>query len=523
MKKLNIYFGAFAIAVSSLALSSCNNDLELPPYENPAESGLGVGDGTWESPLQVWQANLGTTVDAHLSNWVTGYIIGYINNDPLPNTFSSAVIANGVDKASKNNNVILAQYPYDEVKWEELGYTLEDCIAVQLPSGASRSAVNLSDHPENFNRQVSLRGVTGSKYMGQYGLRSAYEYNWGDKGRYELPMENPAAGQYFCDFSTSHDINYYLERGWSLYMQKGGLTGWYVSEYDNINFLTCSSYYGDKVGGPYINWVVSPRLDLDALETKTLSFRSQARTPNDYTKLRVFLMRHQNPTYYGDQIPEPIELDCVISSSNNVWTSSGDIDLSEYSGEVYIGFMYEAQEGGDGACTFNITDFNFGNCNPEDWEVVDPATIGNYKPASELKSGNSYLLVFKGNMVATALAESLNYGRMSCVNIEPEDGVITTKKENAVTFTQDSEGKGWQLVDGYGRTLYIQAGYETSFQLAQNGAMPASGALWNITKEGDLYKISNIDFKAVIYRTSFGNCAPGTDGDLPQLYELVED
>ena len=174
---------AVAALTGAVGLTSCNEDFAQAPSQQPYPE---IGTGVWSDPMQTWQAHLGTTPDGRTTNWVTGYIVGYVNSD-INNTMASAVIADGETKAIKNNNVILAQYPYDEDEWDKLGYTIDDCIPVQLPSGVCRSVVNLSDHPDNFNRQVSLRGTTGSKYMGAYGLRSAYEYNWGAKGRLHHP------------------------------------------------------------------------------------------------------------------------------------------------------------------------------------------------------------------------------------------------------------------------------------------------------------------------------------------------
>lgn len=270
---------------------SCNEDFAEAPSTRPFPE---IGTGTWENPLQTWQAHLGTMPEGRESNWVTGYIVGYVNSD-VTNSMSAAVLGDGATVAVKNNNIILAQIPYDETTWKTMGYTLENnCVPVQLPSGASRSACNLQDHPENFNRQVSLRGVTGSKYMGAYGLRSAYEYNWGPKGRFEEPIKE-LGGEYFCNFSASHDINYYVERGWSLFMQKGGMTGFTVNEYNGQSAVGMSAYYGSLNGGPYINWIVSPELDLDLAEKKILSFRSQVRYSAPGTTLSVFVMTHKNP------------------------------------------------------------------------------------------------------------------------------------------------------------------------------------------------------------------------------------
>lgn len=527
MKSYKIYILAAGLAVAASGLASCNEDFAQPPITVPVPDG-NVGAGTWEDPLQVWQVHLGNEVytGGRQANWVTGYIVGCINSDRT-NTFSSAVIGEQ-DSYPKNNNVLLAQYPYDEDEWEKLGYTVNDCVAVQLVSGGCRDFVNLSSHPENFNKQVSLRGVTGEKYMGEYGLRSCYEYNWGDKGRFE---EEPKEieDQYFCDFTASRDISYYKERGWNTFVETGGLTGWYVREYNGVRYLTCSAYYGSATGGPYKMWVVSPALDLDKAEQKTVSFRSQVSRPADGTVLEAYVMRTNNP-----QTCTPEKLECVVSTSNNVWTSSGDIDLSEYTGVVYIGFLYNAARGGNGnSSDYNLTDFNFGGANPADWVVVDPATLGNYRYAEEIVSGKKYAMVYEDagvTYVAANISEGATYGRFPAVEVKPENGIFESKKDYAITFTAD--GDAWQLTDAFQRTFYVDYTSGNLLQLSAVGAMPSKNYLWNVeqvsTSKAETFKISNVTEKSAIeFDPSYGNFNLNKpqyiSGRNPQLYELIED
>lgn len=57
-------------------------------------------------------------------------------------------------------------------------------MPVQLPSGSVRKALSLDLNPGNFNRMVSIRGITGNKYLGAYAVRSAADFKWGEKGKY---------------------------------------------------------------------------------------------------------------------------------------------------------------------------------------------------------------------------------------------------------------------------------------------------------------------------------------------------
>ncbi len=503
-------------------LASCNEDFAQAPLDQPFPE---IGDGTYQNPLQTWQAHLGTMPGDRETNWVTGYIIGYINSD-ITNTMKSAVIADGETPALKNNNVIIAQIPYDEEVWESTGYSLDDCVTVQLPSGSSRQAVNLANHPDNFNRQVSLRGTTGSKYMGVYGVRNAYEYNWGPTGRYEEPIKDIST-QYFCDFSTSHDITYYTERGWYKFMEKGGLTGFSVSEYNRVCYVGMSAYYGTANGGPYINWIISPEFNLDETEQKTVSFRTEVSRKVEGTELEVFVLTHKNPLSC-----EPVKLECPISASDNVWVSSGDIDLSEFSGKIRIGFRYTAAKGGDGnSSDFYMTDFNYGGANPEDWKVIDPASIGTYRKATTLESGKKYAMVFDDVYATQPASESSAYGRLTVEEVTFTDDYeqeFRLSKEDAFTFT-NVEGDHWTIRDAYGKLIYMDndASHST-FQFGSQGSLSDLDCSWIITEKNGKYEMKSY-FRGYYleFNPNFMNVAPNSDrytnGNRAVLYELVEE
>ena len=516
---------AFLLALFGFGtLTSCNEEFAEAPVIQPFPE---IGDGTYQRPLQTWQAHLGTMPGDRESNWVTGYIVGYINSD-ISNTMKAAVIGDGETAAAKNSNVIIAQIPYDEEVWEETGYSLDDCVPVQLPSGASRSAVNLTNHPENFNRQVSLRGTTGSKYMGVYGLRNAYEYNWGPVGRYEEPIEDIST-QYFCDFTASHDISYYLERGWSKFAEKGGLTGFTVSEYNRVCYVGMSAYYGTANGGPYINWIISPEFDLAQTEQQTVSFRTEVSRVAEGTVLEVFVLTHKNPLSC-----EPIKLECPISTTNNVWLSSGDIDLSEFVdlGKIRIGFRYTAAKGGDGnSSDYYITDFNYGGANPDDWKVVDPASIGTYRKAETLESGKKYAMVFDDIYATQPATENSNYGRLTVEPVTFTDDAefeFRLSKEDAFTFTK-VEDDYWTIRDCYGRLIYMDNdATHSTFQFGGQGSLSDLECSWKVDdNNGKIRMKSYLRGYYLEYNANFGNVAPNSDrytnGSRAVLYELIEE
>ena len=93
---------------------------------------------------------------------VTGYIVGAVNS--APETGSQF----GAD-ATNATNILISDNP------DTNDYT--ECLIVQLPSGAIRTALNLVDNPGNYKKQVKITGSV-EKYFKVAGLKTvtAYEF-----------------------------------------------------------------------------------------------------------------------------------------------------------------------------------------------------------------------------------------------------------------------------------------------------------------------------------------------------------
>ncbi len=130
--------------------------------DTPDTPGVGEGgNGSQESPYTVTQTialgNPGTEA------WVEGYIVGWYNYD---NNSALEPSADGANVA--NSNIALAASPTETDKTKT--------VAVQLPVGDLRTALNLKDNPEALGVKVAIKGKL-MKYFGLAGLKecSAYE------------------------------------------------------------------------------------------------------------------------------------------------------------------------------------------------------------------------------------------------------------------------------------------------------------------------------------------------------------
>lgn len=125
-----------------------------PGQEQPGDE---TTDGTKDAPYTVEQVialqNPGSTA------WVKGYIVGYYdynNNSSLVNSAEGAA----------NSNIALAADPNETDKAKT--------VAVQLPAGAIREAVNLQAHPENLGKEFAICGELIA-YFGLPGVKNGTE------------------------------------------------------------------------------------------------------------------------------------------------------------------------------------------------------------------------------------------------------------------------------------------------------------------------------------------------------------
>ena len=93
---------------------------------------------------------------------VKGYIVGTVNGQ----VYSEGCVFSGT--AESKTNLLIADTP------NETDYN--NCIPVQLPSGAVRDALNLVDNPGNYKKFVTLIGSL-EKYFSIAGLKSVSAYS----------------------------------------------------------------------------------------------------------------------------------------------------------------------------------------------------------------------------------------------------------------------------------------------------------------------------------------------------------
>ena len=131
---------------------------------------------------------------------VTGYIVGAVNSAPETGSQFGA-------EATIATNILISDNP------DTNDYT--ECLIVQLPSGAIRTALNLVDNPGNYKKQVKITGsvekyfrvagmksVTAYEFTGVTGIEDVKGENGNVKTIYDLQgrkVENPTKGIYIIN------------------------------------------------------------------------------------------------------------------------------------------------------------------------------------------------------------------------------------------------------------------------------------------------------------------------------------
>ncbi len=274
--------------------------------------------GSAEAPLTVDQfLDEGIPAVAVANTYVTGYIVGYVPDMYL----SEAVFGVPASDGQKANILIGGSSAEDDVEF---------CIPVQLPAGDVRNALNLAANPSNLGRQVTLCG-SHEKYFGANGLKSVTAYAF--DGQTITGGGTVVSGPVTSlseDFAT-------IPSNWS----NIGSKPFYSTSYQNDTYAAMTGYKGTA---PFDQWLISPAIDIEKCAEKVLTFNSQV---NGYgsttTTFKAYVLTSNDPAT-ATKTELKAKWATAPESGYSGWVESGNLDLSSYKGQIYIGFNYVATE-----------------------------------------------------------------------------------------------------------------------------------------------------------------------------------
>lgn len=316
-------------ALAVLSFTACTGDQALPPINKPEALGeMNLGDGEWNTPMAAYQAALGTVPHDEFGYdkdeaWVTGYIVGWINVD-ISNT-NLAIAADFTVPATIATNIMIASTPEEKDP--------ANIATVQLPSGDLRNELNLKDHPENLGKLVTVYGIVGIKYCGQYGVRSVSDFAWGAEGNEPDPnMVLPAGAREFFNVDLTKGMEgFRFEQGTP--SQAGFETWKHSTQYGLVAT-------GGKTPAVVTDaMAISPEIDLAGYAQVRLMVHQAGNyftNSANFQQMTSTLVREAgNGEWEQLAVPYP--------PAGNSWTfgNSGYIVLDAYAGKkIEIGFRY---------------------------------------------------------------------------------------------------------------------------------------------------------------------------------------
>ncbi|WP_143525014.1 choice-of-anchor J domain-containing protein [Labilibacter marinus] len=158
----------------------------------------------------------------------------------------------------------------------------------------------------------------------------------------------------FNDGTSGEDVD---KNGWTQYNLGSAKDMTYIyKSFGGNSYAYVTAYKGKSEGG-YKIWMVSPALNLDKVfVAPNLKFENAIAYPNGAV-IKAYVMNDADPA--KATLKEEL-VDAVFATEENnnyEFISSGMLDLSDYSGTVYIGFEYVAEKGQ--TTSFCIDDFTF--------------------------------------------------------------------------------------------------------------------------------------------------------------------
>lgn len=287
----------------------------------PDNPGTTTGDGSEANPFSVADIIGGASGN---DVWVKGVIVGWVEGAKIDEGSHFDV----TNVTSQSNILIAATADVKDPR---------NCVAVQLVSGSDvRNALNLQTHPGNLGKEVMIKGNLAA-YFGQPGLKetSAYKLEGGDTpDKPDTPTEPVAS----IDENFEGGV---IPAGWTQ-IQAAGNKAWYTPPSFNNNFYAAMTGY--KGTAPFDQYLVTPAIDMSKAEVKTLTFDNEVNGYSSKTsKIEVYVLT--DPT---DPTKGATKLDAKFAtapaSGYSEWVNSGSIDLSKFTGVIYIAFRYTATQ-----------------------------------------------------------------------------------------------------------------------------------------------------------------------------------
>ena len=143
--------------------------------------------------------------------------------------------------------------------------------------------------------------------------------------------------------NTGYDV-YVNLTDWYNLNQTGGEEKWEAREYSSNKYAQISAYNTAETS--MVAWLITPEIDLNGSNNEVLTFDTKD-AYNNGDALEVFISNDFNGNNVGSATWDKLDVQIAKGSNSSYassFTSSGEIDISSYSGKVRIGFKYSGAD-----------------------------------------------------------------------------------------------------------------------------------------------------------------------------------
>ncbi len=289
------------------------------------------GDGSEQKPYSVPQIiamNPTSNTDAVQSGvWAQGYIVGYMPTGGSSTTLSGAVF--GVSGEPATTNLVIAPSK-DETD-------PANCIGIQLVSASVapgvRDALNLSAHPENLGKLLSIKGDV-MKYCGGPAIKNGKEYKLdGEGGGTVTPDPTPSGDAIFSETFLNGNLGQFT----ATVETSGSWTGWRANT--KTPLCAIANSYANGANEAATAWLVSPEINLAGQTSVNIKFEQAYGFyfPTTQESFCTVNIREKGGEW------KTLTLTVFPEKGSGNWTgwAENTLDISTFAGKtIEIGFKY---------------------------------------------------------------------------------------------------------------------------------------------------------------------------------------
>ena len=306
--------------------------------------------GSKEDPYTVAEAI--EKQGAGVMGWTEGYIVGSVKGN-VTNVTSSSDIIWGADAEMDNTLVIGATADTKDIK---------DCLVISLLQGSDlRKYGNLCDNPGVYGKRILAYGAFENLYgmagiTGNTGSATEFSIDGVEIGGGDQPVAG-AVPSLYCDFNSygAEIKNLVSQAGWTI-AHTSGDRDWFLKEFSGNTYASANAYKANN--GPWEMWLISPAIAIDKSPKKTLEFTSQAAYNPGSSEIEVYVLDSNDPKTAKKTLLNATFATAPASGYSS-WVNSGTVDLSSFSGTIYVAWRYKASDS-NASTTYCIDDVNIG-------------------------------------------------------------------------------------------------------------------------------------------------------------------